>query len=233
MKKIISFFFVSLSFLFLTTSQILAISGPVNPFSFNATTGDQSGTVKITWYDDGYLTKKYNLLFGTSADNFEYSAIDIYHQAGQSNEFVVTQLNPNQTYYFKLDAFSGGSYFTSGPISATAGNGKTSIVQYSTSSSSALSSSSSFNFYLTYGSKSGTINVNFTDNETADKYDIVYGTTAGDYIYGAHSISFTQNSTNSFPINFLTPGKTYYFALVAERDNSIVYWSSPLRITTR
>lgn len=225
MKNITKFFLPVFLFLFLNANKVFAVtSGPVSPYSFSAATGTKSGTVKITWYDDGSLSTKYNLYYGTSADKLIYAVPNLYHYSKQVNEFLVESLTPNQTYYFKLDGISGETYTTSGPVIAKASNGKI---------NSTISTSKPYGFSLTYGPKSGTVNITWTDDFTADKYDIVYGTKPNQYLYGVHGVSYKENSKNIFTIGALTPGKTYYFALVAERNNNVVIWSQPLSITVK
>ena len=229
MKNIFKIFLPIFVFFFLIAHSVLAVSSwPVNPYSFTATPGDKSGTIKITWYDDGSLDTKYNLYYGTSADNYIYAVPNLYRYSKQINEFLVESLIPNQIYYFKLDGISGGTYTTSGPIMA-----KASSCKILASSSVTKKSQMPYNFSVSNGSKSGTVNISWTDNGTADKYSLVYGTKLNEYLYGAHSISFQKNLNNTYTVGSLVSGKTYYFALVAEKGDSVLVWSQPLSIIVK
>lgn len=226
--------FLGILFFFLVTiSPVLAFnSGPVNPYSFSAAPGSKSGTVQITWYDDGSLNTNYNLYYGTKPDSYDFAVPNLYHSSKQVNQFLVESLTPNQTYYFRLDGISGGTYFTSGPITAIATSDRT-IKAQSVSYHSNKNSTTPYSFSLSYGSKSGTVNVTWVDNGTANKYDLVYGTKVNQYQYGAHDLFYQPGLKNTFTVGYLSPGKTYYFALVAERDNNVVLWSQPVAITVK
>ena len=56
----------------------------------------------------------------------------------------------------------------------------------------------------------------------ANRYAVEYGTTSGQYLYGATNIGGT--SSRSYTVKSLTPGTKYYFKLAGARDCT----SSPL-----
>jgi hypothetical protein len=92
-----------------------------NPYSFKATTASQPGTINLTWFDDGGADK-YDLLYGTSPNNFTFGVPNIPFIHKAANQFSVGYLNSNTVYYFLLRGYvngTGNPYLT-GPISATA-----------------------------------------------------------------------------------------------------------------
>lgn len=223
---------VAVFFGFVGACPVLAVtSGPIEPYSFSASSGTQPGSVKLIWYDDG-SAPKYNLLYGTDPNNYIYGVVDIAHSVHQANEFTVGYLAPGKTYYFKLCGVRPDGDTESGPIkaqAATNANPTAKAVYYSTSKNYEMP----YLFALGYGKDAGTVTVTWFDNDSANKYDIVYGLSPGNYIYGFQDMPYSPNLSNTFSVGSLTPGTTYYFALVAERDSTVVSWSSPLQITAR
>ena len=213
-----------------TKTPAVISSGPVNPFSFSASPGVEPGNIEVVWYDDGKLTRTYNLYYGLAPESYLYSVPNIAHNSGEVNKFTVGALTPNTTYYFRLDVISGGTYLTSGPIKATASRTKSLNKNHSIST---VTGDNTFFFSVTKGPKPGTVNVNWYDNGTANKYDIVYGPGPYQNLYGVNGMYYKKKVDNSFTVGALTPGKTYYFSLVAERDNKVIFWSAPQRIVAR
>lgn len=213
-----------------TKTPSIISSGPVNPFSFSAAPGANPGSVQVTWYDDGKLTRTYNLYYGLTPGNYLYAVPNIAHNAGEVNEFTVGALISNTIYYFRLDAISGGTYLTSGPIKAVASS------MQSVNNNSVLQTEvgdNTFYFNVTRGTKSGTVNVNWYDNGTANKYDIVYGPRVNENLYGVNGMYYKKKVNNEFTVGALTLGKKYYFSLVAERDNKVIFWSTPQGIIVK
>ena len=209
------------------TGNVLASNPPVNPYSFNAVPGSKVGTVKVTWYDDGDADK-YNLIYGTDPNNYTFGVVDMGHSKKKANEFTVEYLIPGQTYYFKLY----GGLTEVGPIKVQAATTAT-INKKSTYYSASKNYEMPYLFALSYGDGPGVVNVTWFDNDTADKYDIVYGLSPGNYSYGFQNMPNNDNLSNSFAVRGLTPGKTYYFALVAERNGVVVSWTQPLAILAK
>ena len=229
MKRVIEFIFLFFLCLIFTSPVLAVGSGPVNPFTFNATPGKKLGTVKLSWYHGGSI-HTYNLFYGTDPNNLTYGVVDIDHKP-ENNEFVVDGLTPDKTYYFKLIGINEGFYAESGPILSKAASGQNSSpgIYFSKVKNYEMS----YSFALSYGNKTGSVNVTWFSNDTADKYHLVYGTKPGEYLYGVQNMPNQQNLSNTFAVGSLTPGKTYYFSLVAEKNNKIVLWSQPLGITVR
>ena len=219
-----------LVFCLLTDKVTAATNGPAGPYSFSAVPGPRSGTIKLTWYDDSTV-KQYNLSYGLSQANYNYGVVDLPRTPNRATEFLIDYLTPGQTYYFTLYGVKGdGSGKEAGPIMAkAASNNQTTIQQtYFTNEHPTIP----YAFSLNYGNKNEVV-LTWYDNGTADKYDVVYGTQPYSYIYGFQGMPFTMNSKNTFVVGALNTGTTYYFALVAERNNSVISWGEPLSITAR
>lgn len=224
--------FIFFSLIFFSVKSALAVgSGPVNPFTFNAFSGTKPGTVTISWYHDGSV-HTYDLFYGTDPGKLSYGVIDLDHKPGPSNQFTVEGLTPGGTYFFKLSGISDGAYLESGPILAIATPNNvqaTNAVYFSNSKNYQMP----YLFAINYGKKSGSVDVTWFSNDTADRYDLVYGTQPNEYIYGVQNMSSMQNLSNTFTVSSLSVGKTYYFALVAEKNNNVLLWTKPLGITVR
>jgi hypothetical protein len=207
-------------FLGITSVKTYALTGPENPFSFSAAPGVQTGTVTIRWYDDR-TAKQYNLFYGTNPSNYSYGVVDLPDSQNTSNTFTINYLQPGVTYYVSLVGITGTVPIVSGPVAAeaTSANPMTQTV---------TNHLPEFGLTAQAGSTPGTVLLSWTDNESADKYDIVYGKTPGSLVYGVENVPFTHNAQNYYTIGALQPGQPYYFSLVAERNSSIVLWSDPV-----
>ena len=205
-------------------------SGPVNPYSFSAVPGKQPGSITLSWFDDPH-PNQFNLLYGTMPNANTYGVIAIPNTPVQPNNYTVNYLNPGQTYYFNLIGVTGNTTSESGPVSAQAATMTNSTGTVSNPSST--SGGSLYGLSVSNGSKQATVNVTWTDNATAGRYDIVYGTTPGQYIYGAENVHFIPNQTNTYTVGDLNIGTTYYFSLVAERNGYVIIWSNPVSITVQ
>ncbi len=214
-----TFFLVQPKFTF-----ALVTSGPTNPFSFMASTGSRPGTITLSWYDDG--TSNYNVQYGYKGGSYVFSAINLPHEKYKVSQFTIESLTPGMTYYFVLYGMHGDQV-TSGPVKAVAAKASKTVP------ANKNDWSNPYNFYLTPGTTTGTVTINWWANDSADKYDIVYGTKAGEYLYGLQNMPYTVSVANAYTVGGLSPGKTYYFALVAERNNNVVAWTQPLSLTTR
>jgi hypothetical protein len=213
--------------IFLSYASSAFANGPVNPYSFSAIPGKQSGSVTLSWFDDP-KPNQFNLLYGTNPNSNAYGVVNLPVLPVQPNTFTVNLLNPGQTYYFTLVGVTGNTTSQSGPVSAQA----TTMTNFTgtVTNPQASTGGNLFGFTVTNSPTPGTVDVTWTDNATAGRYDIVYGTTPGQYVYGVENVHFTPNATNTYPIGDLKVGTTYYFALVAERNGYVIVWTNPQSI---
>lgn len=221
----ILYFCLTIVLLFgITQSKTFAVTGPENPFSFSAVSGAQPGTVTITWYDDR-SANSYNLLYGTDPNHYTYGVVGLPDTQNVSNSFTINYLNPGQWYYFTLIGITGSTPEYTGPVAVqvpTSVNESTAVI---------TNHLPEYGFTALAGATPGTVTLSWTDNDSADKYDIVYGKTPDSLVYGVENVSFTHNSDNSYTVGALQVGQTYYFSLVAERNGSIILWSTPVSAT--
>lgn len=231
MKRLIycvSSLLVGLFTLFLGALPALALnSGPVWQYALTVKTGQNPGTVNVSWSDDG-ATNQYNLQYGTEQGKYTFGALNLPFAKLMSNNFEVGQLSGGTTYYFSLVGETGGEPKTSGPVAAVAKTG-TATPKVAASSGPVWP----YNFWAKTGTKAGTVELSWTDDGTANKYDLVYGLTPGQYLWGAQGMAFTSMTTNTFTVSYLTSGVRYYFALVGEKDNNVVSWGQAISAVAR
>lgn len=211
---------VFLVFLVVMSAKSYALTGPEEPYSFSAASGVQPGTITIRWYDDR-SAKQYNLFYGTNPSNYSYGVVDLPDSQNTSNTFTINYLTPGQTYYVSLIGITGSVPIVAGPVAAQATSSNP-VAQPITNHLP------EYGFTAQAGSTPGTVLLSWTDNDSADKYDIVYGKAPDSLVYGVENVPFTHNAQNFYSIGALQPGQTYYFSLVAERNSSIVLWSDPV-----
>lgn len=72
------------------------------------------------------------------------------------------------------------------------------------------------------GSQTGTVVLTWTDKDYVESYNIAYGPSAGNYLYGVTNVG----NINSYTIGGLTPGQTYYFVLSPVDDGSALAYTS-------
>lgn len=228
MKKLVRFAgIIPVLFVFLGIMSIktYALTGPQEPYSFSAASGAQPGTITIRWYDDR-TAKQYNLFYGTNPSNYSYGVVDLPDSQNTSNTFTINYLTPGVTYYVSLVGITGSVPIVAGPVAAEA----TSSNPVAPPITNHLPE---YGFTAQTGMTPGTVQLNWTDNGSAQKYDIVYGKTPGSYIYGVENVPFNPNMDNEFTIGALQSGTPYYFELVSERNGSIILWSNPVTATAR
>lgn len=234
-KAALSIFLTGIIILTCGATSVSAFNnGPVNPYSFSAEAGNQTGTVKLTWYDDGN-EDQFNLLYGTGSSNFQFGQVALPVTHNGANTFTVSYLMPGQTYYFLLIGIHGNSSSASGPVTAVAFDPNSPPVSVSQSLVNSLNTQATipYDFRVGQSFSSGTVTLIWTDNGTANRYDIVYGTTPGEYIYGVQNVPFTPNNASAYSIGYLKPYTTYYFELVAEKNGNVVAWTNPIAALTK
>lgn len=74
-----------------------------------------------------------------------------------------------------------------------------------------MAQAQSFNlgFSAIPGTQNGTVQLNWVDNSLFNNYNIAYGPSAGNYLYGVTNVG----NLSSYTIGGLTPGQTYYFVI--------------------
>lgn len=234
LSYITSFIFGIFLFLLFSPSSAYAqvTSGPVNPYSFWAKSGPVAGQVTIYWTDDS-TAGQYDVIYGTAAGKYTWGALNIGAVQDAVNSYTVGALTPGVTYYFSLIAKNGDTFVArTGPVWARAASGQVpaQTAQASVPVAAPMTSSGpvgDFSFRAASGITAGTIDLMWIDNGTASQYDLVYGTTPGQYTFGVQSIQQVSDQTMKFTVGALTPGVTYYFVLYAKQGNQFVS-TSPL-----
>lgn len=84
-----------------------------------------------------------------------------------------------------------------------------------------------YSFSAVPGGQPGTVTVSWYDDQTAQQYNLLYGTAANKYAYGVINMADTPRSSNSFTVGALTPGQTYYFTLLGIQYGT-TYQSGPV-----
>lgn len=234
MNKIFLFLF-SLTFCFIfylmvAGTSYAAFSGPTSPYSLQAMTGTKAGTVDISWMDDG-TANQYDLTYGSDSNANMWGVQNIKENVGMLTKFTVGELTPGTTYYFMLISEVSGTFVAkSGPVSAMAKSGMvqaTPTMQPSTQSVNE-GPTSRYNFQVMTGQNSGTVDLKWKDDESANQYDLVYGLEPGKYLWGVQDIKENMNMTNTFTVKSLQPETKYYFSLVAQNNDSFFLQAGPL-----
>jgi hypothetical protein len=125
-----------------------------------------------------------------------------------------------------ISAVAAGIYFIPGNAGFIYGYGESSVLPGSTTLPKECNSQKPAApvFYqpVAYASSQAAgVRLNWVKVANADKYTIGYGVSSGNYIYG---VSNTGN-TDNFTVNYLTPGKKYYFAVRGVNDCTPGSWS--------
>lgn len=85
-----------------------------------------------------------------------------------------------------------------------------------------------YSLWAKSGPTAGQVTLYWTDDGTASQYDVMYGTAAGQNMWGALNIGAVQDAVNSYAVGALTPGTTYYFSLVAKQGDTFVATTGPV-----
>ena len=205
---------------------------PPKPEGIQVMAGPGGGEATLYWEEVPYANR-YAVVYGTAAGEYIYGATDI--GGGQARSYTVKSLTPGAKYYFRLSASRD---CTSSPFSEEvttwAGSGPV-TADYSgeVSTSSASSESTMPKAQIIQGSDlsaaggpgAGQVTLRWNHKEDVDTYHLVYGNTAGDYLYGATNIG----KITEFTVSALVPGRSYYFALVPVKGDRALYTGNPVR----
>lgn len=195
-------------------------TAPSVPTKVSAVSGPSGGEVTIFW-DALSFANRYALAYGTVSNKYIYGADNIGGE--QARSYTVKSLQPGVKYYFRLAAAKdcASSPFTS-EISAVAGGGAVvqasapivskPVTQVGSPSQPVVSSGpiGKTKLSATSGPRVGEVTLTWQNVDNAQDYHLVYGHSAGKYQYGALNIG----RVNKFIVGKLTPGATYYFAII-------------------
>lgn len=213
-------------------------SGPVYPYAFQTSPGALSGQILIQWTDDGSASR-YDLMYGFGPGQYQWGAQKIPFTANSVNSFTINSLTAGTIYYLALVAKKGDDFVAiSGPIAARASANNTSLPKQTIlKSQKTLPTSagpvSNYNFQASTGQIGGTIDLTWSDDGSANQYDIAYGFGPGQYRWGALDLPETPNTINHYTVRFLTPGVTYYFSLVPENSGKSITTTFPIGVSAR
>lgn len=166
----------------------------------NATNGNFTTKVSITWTSDGNSTKY--RVYRCSTVNGSYT------QIGESNitSYDDTTITPGRSYYYKVQGVSG--YNTPGPLSGY-DNGYANLEAPS-------------NFTVTKGTLLNSITLSWTDIQHESQYRI-YRATASDGLYtlisttSVNTISYVDNSAEVIG----NPGTSYFYKVAGVSPDSL------------
>ncbi len=224
-----------------------ATSGPVNPYSLWAKSGPMAGQVTLYWTDDG-TASQYDVSYGTSAGQDMWGALNIGAVQDAVNSYAVGALTPGTTYYFSLVAKNGDQFVArTGPVWAKAAGGQ--VAAATTAKLAPVAHAvapvvqstptvgagpvSDYSFQASAGRSAGTVDLMWTDKDTASQYDLVYGTEPGKYMFGVQNIQEISSMPMKFTVGALERGKRYYFALVAENNGKTVLTTDSISAVAR
>lgn len=198
-------------------------------------TGSKPGTIDLSWIDDG-TANQYDIVYGINTNSNMWGVQDIKEAPNTTNRFMVDSLEPGKTYVFTLVAETSGTFVAkSGPVSTTAASGimqqATAVVapmQPATPTSVSSGPTSRYNFQVMTGSKSGSVDLKWTNDTSANQFDVVYGIQPGQYMWGVQNIPVSANMNTMFTVSALQPGVRYYFALVSEVSGTFVLKTDPI-----
>lgn len=234
----VSFF----AFLFMANPSLAHDSGPAYPYSLQVMPGQVAGTVDLKWLDDS-TANRYDLTYGTDASANMWGVQNINENPNSWTMFTVRGLNPGTTYYFMMVAKNGDQYVAkTGPVSTMAKSGMAKAAPVAVApvkpaqaadQSLNMGPTSRYSFQVMTGQKSGSVDLKWKDDESANQYDLVYGLEQGKYLWGVQDIKESMNMNQSFTVMGLQPGVKYYFSLVAENGGSFYLQAGPLTVTSK
>lgn len=221
-----------------TTVAAEDCGGPVPPAPVKvwARSGPMSGEVTLYW-DKAAYANRYAVAYGTMSDKYMYGANNIGN--ANSTSYTVKSLSPGSKYYFRLAAANGctSSGFSSQVWAYASGSGSTvrtgapltmmkppTPIAKPQAVVAPVTMNGKYKLWASAGPSVGEVTLRWKDADTADNYHLVYGTASGKYQYGALNIG----RVNQYTVKKLTPGVTYYFALVPVLNNMAKYTSAPV-----
>lgn len=205
---------------------------PPKPAKVWVKAGPMAGEVTLYW-DEVPYANRYAVAYGARSGDYLYGADNVGGEASRS--YTVKSLTPGMKYYFRLAAardctsspFSDevSAWAMGGVVTVSTGSvGRVGAPVEKTKTMMPVMSVESQYLKAMPGPQVGAATLSWSHKQDVDNYHLVYGTTAGDYQYGALNIGKTTNYT----VSHLVPGKMYYFALVPVKGDQALYTSDPV-----
>lgn len=187
-------------------------------YNFNlgisAQPGAQAGTVLLTWNDPDVVTN-YNISYGTTPSANQYGVVG----TGDGGTYVVGGLTPGQTYYFAISPVVNGvglGYLpTVSAVAAgtTTASPKNTVSQVTVSAAPGVTASDNYGLKAVQGPGKGQVTLTWQNPYGAQQFDVIYGTQAGVYGWGAQNVG---HNSNQVTISGLTSGVLYFFSVMGE-----------------
>lgn len=219
LSKILITLAVALGFATLATTNVFAAQDYDFNLGFWAQTGPQAGTVQLTWNDPSFVNN-YNIAYGTAPGSYQYGAVGV----GNVGAYLVSGLQPGTKYYFALSPIVNNRGLGYSPETSavaaktTTGQVKGPVSQASFSAPQGGPTADQYQLTAKPGPMSGQVTLSWIMPGGATNVDVVYGTQGGGYTYGAQNVGQGSNQV----ISGLVPGWVYYFAVLAENNNTPV-----------
>ncbi|MBI3379984.1 hypothetical protein HY029_04470 [Candidatus Gottesmanbacteria bacterium] len=220
------------------TTMTPVASGPAGKFMLRAASGPKMGQVTLSW-GDADSADNYHVIYGTDPNNMKYGALNI----GTSHLYTIGKLNPGTKYYFALvpvmnnmalytsewvSAWAmGGQMVTTAPVTAMVPSNPSMTMQPAAPAMSMQPVGATNGpvgklwLWAKSGPYTGEVTLHWRHVDDANNYHLVYGTSPGNYQYGALNIGWV----NWYTVKALVPGVRYYFALVPVKNDVALYTS--------
>lgn len=207
------------------TASAEGCGGPVPPVPQGVWTksGPKPGEITIYWKGAPHANR-YAVAYGTWSNKYQYGAHNI--GADLARSYTVSYLTPGTKYYFRLAAAQGcasspfSTEVTGVAMGGLPGNPPKADISGQVMMKKEMSGPVGKQMlWVKSGPKTGEVTLYWKNNENADNYHLVYGTNSGKPEYGALNIG----KVSWFTVRHLTPGKTYYFAIVPVMNNMAMY----------
>lgn len=211
----------------ISSSRVLARSGPVGLNQVITDSGPAVGQVTLHWARYSSVVDNYKIYYGITSGNYQYSTADIGNNVVQT----IGGLKPGSRYYFLIAGYSGGTPLplVSPEVSEIAASSPATVLgtagPYGSRQLSAVS-----------GPASGQVSLKWLSIlPNTSNFSVVYGTQPGNYIYGALNIApgVTQGSWITYTVGSLNPGTRYYFAVVPMQSGTGIYYTGEVSQTAR
>lgn len=218
---------------------------PPKPEGVTAVSGPGTGEITLHWNGAPHANR-YAVAYGMASNNYIYGANNIGDETARS--YTIKYLRRGVRYYIRLAAahdcssspFSGEvSVVTKGEVEKATVAVKTSVeVKKEVKTQAVVTEEvvqsvakpvSKQKLWGKPGPKVGEVTLYWQNVDSAEDYHLVYGTERGKFKYGALNIG----KPSQFTVRFLSPGVTYYFALVPLVSNIPLYTTDQLMVKAK